>query len=261
MNASHAISTLRRDLAVGRGLRIFLFAMLIVGLAVSDAATRMVLLLTVGSLWIAMTIGSRRGSVLAAGVPSLIASGQYEQAEEQITAAIRSFSLFRQGKLISLHHLAALRLAQQRWPEAIVLAQALLSQKLGPLAGLARSARLILAESAIELGDFFSAHAAITELYTDRLPIGDAVKLLRIQLDYEAHVGAWDKMLDGVPAKVKLIELLPAGECSAAHASLALAARRVGRTDLEEFFCRRAGLLTDIQQLVARRPMLRELWA
>ena len=46
---------------------------------------------------------------MAADSPSLIASGQFDEAEQEIEKVIRSFWLFRSVKLLSLHHLAVLR--------------------------------------------------------------------------------------------------------------------------------------------------------
>ena len=92
-----------------------------------------------------MTLGyhSVRGSQLASVSPSLIAAGQFELAEHQIEQALRTFSLFRTSKLLSLHHLAVLRHAQRRWMDAAELCTALLRQRLGALAGLSRQSRLI----------------------------------------------------------------------------------------------------------------------
>ena len=90
-----------------------------------------------------LTARSMKGSRLAAVSPALIASGRFEQAEEHIAEALKSFSLFRNVKLRSLHHLAMLRHAQRRFGETAMLCQALLSERLGPLNTLSRSARLI----------------------------------------------------------------------------------------------------------------------
>ena len=74
---------------------------------------------------------------------------------------MRSFSLFRTVKLLSLHHLAVLRHAQRRWRDSAMLSQALLRQRLGSLQGVSRSSRLMLADSLLELGDLRGAHEAL----------------------------------------------------------------------------------------------------
>src|SRR3712207_6854480 len=53
--------------------------------------------------------------------------------------ALRSFSLFRAVKLLSVHHLAVLRHAQKRWQDSAMLCRALLGQRLGSLQSLSRS--------------------------------------------------------------------------------------------------------------------------
>lgn len=260
MTAAAAISTLRRDTAVGYALRAALLIVLVAGMTLGDGFVRTALLVAVAGTWMALSVGSRRGQVLASMAAPLIASGQFDEAEQHIGQALRSFSLSRQGKLLSLHHLAMLRHAQRRWPEAVALCRALVDRNLGSLSPLGRSARLVLAEGLLELGELYGAHGALSELYRERLPLGEAVRLLSVQLDYEARVGAWHKMLDGLPAKLRVTELMPAPDAGRTHALLALAARRVGQADVEAFLCRRAGLLTDVQELTERRPALRELW-
>src|SRR5262249_32019412 len=108
-----AIARLQRDLTLGRLVNWALFAgiVLCVPLGASfDQRYGAVLSLTVlGLVWIALGYQSMKGSRLAAGSPRLIAAGQFDQAEYQIEQALRSFSLFRTSKLMSLHHLAVLR--------------------------------------------------------------------------------------------------------------------------------------------------------
>jgi hypothetical protein len=152
MIPSHlAIARLQRDLTLGRLVNWALFAGVVLCVPLGAAFDHRygdVLSLTVlGLVWIALGYQSMKGSRLAAGSPRLIAAGQFDQAEYQIEQALRSFSLFRTSKLMSLHHLAVLRHAQRRWTDAVVLCQALLKQRLGGLAGLTRQSRLILAES------------------------------------------------------------------------------------------------------------------
>jgi hypothetical protein len=112
-----AISRIRRDLTIGALLR---------GALISSAAACMLLpllgprfngtalLVVIGALWIVLGYRSMKGSRLAADSPFLIATGRFDEAESRIDAAMRSFSLFKAGKLMSLHHLALLRNAQKR---------------------------------------------------------------------------------------------------------------------------------------------------
>ena len=111
------------------------------------------LVVVLGGIWMTLGWQSIKGSRLAARSPSLIAAGQLDLAESHIEQALRSFSLFRTSKLLSLDHLAVLRHAQRRWHDSAELSRALLRQRLGSLRALSRQSRLILGESLLELGD------------------------------------------------------------------------------------------------------------
>src|SRR5439155_4115283 len=129
------IARLRRALTLGSlvnaPLLIGVFLCVAVGAAFDNRFGDIFMLMLLGVVWITLSYRSMKGSRLAAGSPSLIAAGQFDLAEYQIEQALRSFSLFRSSKLLSLHHLAVLRHAQRRWAEAVVLCQALLRQRLG----------------------------------------------------------------------------------------------------------------------------------
>src|SRR5438067_1719049 len=150
MPAQYVIARLRRDLTIGTLLNFSLAAVagfcLVLPVAHSGFAGTLALFV-VGGVWLALSAQSVRGSRLAAGSPSLIASGRLDAAEQQIEQALHSFSLFRTSKLMSLHHLAMLRHAQRRWEDCAQLCRALLRQRLGSLASLARQSRLMLADA------------------------------------------------------------------------------------------------------------------
>ena len=127
-------------------------------------------LFVVAAVWLALSAQSVRGSRLAAGSPSLIAAGRLDAAEQQIEQALHSFSLFRTSKLMSLHHLAMLRHAQRRWEDCAQLCRALLRQRLGSLASLARQSRLMLADALLELGDVHGVAAGALAEFLLREP-------------------------------------------------------------------------------------------
>lgn len=264
LSAEAAINRLRRDLTLGALLKGVLaagaFAAFIVLPVVAPKADRTVALVVIGGVWLALSYTSAKGSRLSALSPALIASGQFEEAEEQIDQALRSFSLYRSAKLQSLHHLALLRHAQRRWQESALLCRELLGQRLGALQGLSKPSRLLLADSMLELGDLRGAYEALAGLYSQRLSLSETLKLLTVQVDYEARVGAWGAMVNGVMSRVQLAELMSAGTAARTQALLALGARHGGRADLSDWLRRRAELLADPSQLVAERPQLRELW-
>ena len=228
-----------------------------------------VMLLVVGGIWVVLSMRSIQGSRLAASSPPLIAAGRYEAAEESIAGALQSFSLSRKVKLLGLHHLAVLRHAQRSWQDAAMLCNALLSQgrkRRGDGTHLMRSARLILAESLLELNDLPGTYDAIRRLHdqtsaTSRMTLPETMHLMLVQLDYESRIGAWAGMMGGITRKVELAELMPAEGAARTQSLLALAAKRVGRSDWATWLKSRAELLLDPATITSDRPLLAELWA
>jgi hypothetical protein len=265
MSAESAIRALRRDLTLSSVLKALLagagFICLLVGPLVGSNFAASFAIIVIGAIWIVLSYRSAKGSSLAADSPSLIAAGQFDEAEHRIEQVLSTFSLFRTVKLMSLHHLAVLRHAQRRWQDSALLSSALLRQRLGSLQPLARSSRLMLADSLLELGDLNGAYEALSGLYNQKLTLAEAMSLLVVQLDYESRVGAWNEMMRNTMSKIQLAELMPTDAAAKAQALLALAAMKIGRDDWAEWLRRRAELLTDINALVTERPMLKEVWA
>lgn len=261
LRVDSTISRVQRDMTLSTLLK--------VGLACAALACmvggggdnmRIVGLLGIGALWVWLTVNSARSSRTAAESPSLIAAGQFDEAERNIEQAVRTFSLFRPVKLQALHHLALLRHAQRRWQESAVLSRALLRQRLGSLQPISKPTLLLLADSLLEMGDLRGAYEAIAGLYRERLSLPEVLNLLAIQLDYSTRIGAWQSMLENVMDKVQLAELMPPAIAARAQAALALAARKVGRQNLSDWLRSRCELLTDVQKLAMDRPALIELW-
>jgi hypothetical protein len=220
----------------------------------------MMVLPVIACVFLVLSFGSVRGSRLMADSPSLIAAGQFEEAERRIDEGLRSFSIFRHVKVLGLHHLALLRHAQRNWQESALLCRALLGQKLGNLQGIGKPARLMLADALLEMGDVRGAGDAIGGLYEQRLSLPELLKLLAVQLDFQSRGGAWADMMAGVTTKVQLAELMPAATAARTQALLSLAAKRTGRDDWSAWLRRRAELLGDVQRLTSERPVLWELW-
>src|SRR5690242_10679596 len=63
-------------------------------------------------LWVLLAVNGYRETHNAMRWPMLIASGELVKAEQEIESAIHGFSVLRSVKLMSLHHLAVLRMAQ-----------------------------------------------------------------------------------------------------------------------------------------------------
>lgn len=266
IDAPSAILRVRRDLAIGSAVKTLLLIVGIAGLALAAPLQQLFgidpRLILPAVLVVAMILGlvSLRGSRSVAISPGLIASGDFDQAELQIAQAMRSFSIFRAGKLLSLHYLAVLRHAERRWAESAMLCRALLSERLGGLTPVGRSSRLLLADSMLELNDLPAAYEALGGLYDQHLTLGEALNLTLVQLDYLSRVGAWEQMMQGVTKKVELCELMPNRNGARCQALLSLAAKRIGREDWANWLRHRVELLVDMQQLAAERPVLKELW-
>lgn len=263
--AEAVIARVRRDLQISAlvksALVIAAFVALVWrGFATSGPADYLLIML-IGGAWLALSYRSVKGSRLAADSQWLIATGEYDAAEQQIEQSLRTFSLFRNAKLLGMHRLAMLRHAQRRWPDAVALCRALLAQRLGALKGLSKPSRLILAEALLEMDDARGARDALAGLYDQRLSLSEAMTMLAVQVDYQARTGAWDQMMDRIATKVQLAELMPTASAARTQAMLALAAKKSGRQDWANWLRQRVELLGDVQELCARRPMLWELWA
>jgi hypothetical protein len=261
--AETAIHRFRRDMTFGRLVKGLFALAAVVAFVLPFAGVRLDPLFVVPLIacaFLALSVGSIRGSRLTADSPSLIAAGRFDEAEQRIDQALRSFSLFRHVKVVSLHHLALLRHAQRNWNESAVLCRALLGQKLGSMQGISKPARLMLADALLEMGDVRGAGDAIAALYQQRLSLAEVLKLVAVQVDHQARLGAWDQAFAGVTAKVQLAELMPAAAAARTQALLALAAKKTGREDWSDWLRRRAELLADFQKLATDRPVLWELW-
>ena len=249
MNAHAAIARARRDVTLTTLIKLVLIAAVVFAMFVAPLLglrnDGTLLLVAVGVVWIVLSFQSMKGSRMAAAAPQRIASGHYDEAERAIDGALRSFSLFKTVKLMSLHHLALLRHAQRRYQEAAALCRELMGQRLAAVMGVGMQSRLILADALLEMGDLAGAHEALSGLYRHRLSLSEAMNLLQVELDYQSRVGAWVQIAANLPAKVQLAELLPAAAAARAQAVLALAAKKTGQPDWAGFLRRRAELLAD----------------
>ena len=263
IRAETAISRFRRDLTFARLVR-GLFALALVAaflLPLTPLRLDPLLVLPViACVFLALAVGSVKGSRLITESPSLIAAGQFDEAERRIDRALRGFSLFRHVKVLGLHHLALLRHAQKNWHESAMLCRALLGQKADTVRGVGKPARLMLADALLEMNDVRGAGDAVADLLRQRLSLAEVLKLLVVQLDYQSRVGAWADMMNGITTKVQLAELMPASAAARAQALLALAAKHTNRPDWSDWLRRRAELLGDVQKLASDRPLLWELW-
>jgi hypothetical protein len=264
ISVNEAITRFRRDVTLSTLLK--------VGLGVGAAVVTVLhllqmrqvdptlLLMAIGAVWLTLWYRTMKGSRLASESSSLIASGRLDQAEAQIEQSLRSFSMSRSIKSMSLLNLALVRLAQKRWPDTALLCREVLSARTGTPEHVSKSSRLMLADSLLEMGDLRGAYEALSGLYRHKLTLGEALNLLRVQADYLARVGAWEQLIQGAATKVQMAELMPPGQGVKVQAMLALAAKKTGRAEWAGWLTRRVELLADAGELAAERPLLWELW-
>lgn len=210
-------------------------------------------------LWLLLSVVAARTARLATAVPSLIAAGDLDQAEETMDQVRARFSPFRSVKLRIAFHLVMLRHAQQRWDEVSQLGR--------ELTGLfpahdpsARLLGLMRADASLQRDDLSEAHAALSGIAPGAMSLAQTFELLLLKLDYLARLGKWDAMLDQVRHKADIAELMPASRSALAQALLALAAQNAGRPAWADYLRRRVELLADTQELIRQRPALAALW-
>jgi hypothetical protein len=265
ISVQQAITRFRRDITVSTLLKGALAFGLVVVLMLhfvplGKSIDPTVLLMVLGAVWLTLWYRTMKGSRLAAESSSLIASGRLDQAEEQIEQSLRAFSMSRSVKSMSLLNLALVRLAQKRWPDTALLCREVLSTRKATPEHLSKSGRLMLADSLLEMGDLRGAHEALSGLYEHRLTLTEALNLLRVQTEYLSRIGAWQQLFDGAATKLAMAEIMPTANSARVQAMLALAAKKIGKTEWAQWLRRRVELLVDVSELATERPVLAELW-
>ncbi len=261
ISADVAISRFRRDLTLSTVVKFSLIGVSLICLFFVPGVDPAFVITGFLVVWLMLSAKSATGSRWVADSPTLISLGRFDEAEVLLARSLETFSIFRTVKLLSIHHLAVLRHKQRQWEEAAKLCRELLSQRLGGLKNLSKPAQLMLADSLLQMGDLAGTYDVIRRLYDHRLTLAEALQLLPLQLDYETRVGAWSSAMNGIHAKLDLCELLSSRESARAQALLALAARRSGREDWARWLADRVRLLTDVNELVSRQPIVEELFA
>lgn len=260
ISADFAISRFRRDRTLAAAVKGLLIGGALGCLVLLPGIDRAFVVTVFLAAWLILSFQSTKGSKLLADSPTLISLGRFDEAEASLDQAMRSFSMFRTVKLLTLHHLAVLRHKQRQWGESAKLNRALLGQRLGGLTNLSKPSRIMLADALLQMGDLRGAYDAITQLYNHRLSLAEALQLMVLQMEYELRVGAPASALRAVRQKVDLCELLPANESAKAQATLALAAKQLGRTDWETYLRSRVELLVDVDEFLTRHPSLRPIF-
>jgi len=241
---------LRVDAWLRTALLIAVVVVLVATLAVGAddlLVSGLALLLVVGA-WVAVSVVNARVSQQLPMLTALIEAGASE-AEPQLASLLGRRALFRWVRLVLYHRFALLRHRQQQPAEAAAVCAAVLSQPLGPARQVAASLSLIDADARLSLGDVPGAYAALARLHTQKLSLQEALQRLALQTRYEVAAGLDEHNVAGLERKLAMIELLPAAQCGEAHAALAVAAHRSGRTDAARWLAARAALLCEPEQL------------
>ena len=211
-------------------------------------------------LWVLLAVNGYRETHNAMRWPMLIASGDLVQAEQEIESAIHGFSVMRSVKLLSLHHLAVLRMAQRNWADAARLSKAMQGHRLGRDGSLTRASLLVLAASATRVGQMRDAYEALQCLRGMPLTLDEQLSLLHAECGYLGRIGAWEALAWRIEVKVKMAELMPSEAAAQTEGLLALAAKRMGQSPWTDLLKKRCELLGDAAKLVGEEPALAELW-
>lgn len=257
ISTHHAIALARRWRWISVLLRLSLFVVLGAAIYAYEKGGGFVVVAGMFILWTIVASLNARTRRLALDAGQHIAAGEFDLAEDRLTQSLRAFSLADSTKQFGLQQLAMLRHAQSRWADAAALARAFLSSR--RQAALDIPSRLVLAESLLEMGDLAGVGREIEDLSRQRLNLRQTLLLTQLRLDLQSRTAEFAAMFQQPQVAVGLVELMPAAASMRCHALLALAARRLGKTEWSDFLLRRAKLLGDVDALAGSRPVLREL--
>lgn len=263
MQVEQAIRRVNRDMILGWTVHILLGLGVLVAL-LGGAAMGVSPVLLAGipcTLWVLLAINGMRETRDALRWPSLIAAGRLDEAQKQIEQAIGRFGVLRSVKLLSLHQLAVVKAAQRQYRDALDLSRAILQYRLPKDQAMRRASLLLLAGSAVECEQYTEAFAAMTRLRSMPLALDEQLSLLVAETNYMGRLGAWNEMAVSLSEKAKLAELMPTETSAQVQAWLALAARKTGNVQWEQYLVRRCGLLVEPSKLCDGVPVFRELWA
>lgn len=150
------------------------------------------------------------------------------RAEAVLREAIGRRPLVKSIRLLLYHRLALLRHRQGRFAEAAAICDGVLTLPLGKARPVRPSLLLLTAEARLNVHDLPRAWAALRELYRHDVSLVEALQRLLLRTRYEVTAGYDDHALRRLDSRLQLAELMPARQCAAMHALLALAARRHG---------------------------------
>ncbi len=190
--------------------------------------------LAAAMVWLFLGMGAARQGRRVREAAALANVGRGDLAEGRARDVFESFCLLRPVTVGAAAVLARVRHGQGRYTEAVTLAAFVIERPERLLGGDKRAIRLLLAESLLAAGDTAGAQAAVMPLYVpaqrdaDRLVLGDAMRLLAIQLTSQARTEQWDAIRGTLSNTVAMVELMPPRECARMTRILADAAQNGG---------------------------------
>jgi len=180
-----------------------------------------------------------------------LSAGRFDLAEQELTAALRTFSLYRTGKLLVCHNLAVVVHGQKNYQAAAELCDGILAMRPGSRGGVGRICRILLADCRLFLGDTLAAIKALQPLVKRRseLSLGEQLLLLPIELRCVVADGRHEEATADLAKKIQQAELLDSPRAALVHALLAKSCQALHRDALAGRLERRAQLYHDLSEL------------
>ncbi|MHC4067401.1 MAG: hypothetical protein ACYSUI_23255 [Planctomycetota bacterium] len=255
---SEFLAHFRRQMRAANLLRLVLGAGLLAGLVVfyrADHATRrwiLVALAAVAGLWIALALRGLQAVKRTRIGAALLAAGRVEEGCQVLGEALSRFTPLRSAKILACHQLAVAAHLAHCYREAVAICRELLAYRLGAMRNLAAPTRLILADSLLLLDDVQAADPVIEALESVELSLADQLTFLPVELRFQLAVGRHAQVVNSLPEKVGLADLLDSTSACLVHTLLAEGCRRMHLASQQAYLLRRAALLADVEPIVAR---------
>lgn len=165
--------------------------------------------------------------------------------ERQLHLTMNRFTMYLSVRAALYHQMALLRRRQGRFDDVAAICAALLDVERIRLAVPVRTkVRLLMADVSLSRGDLLTAWQMLVALRTDRLSLVELMQMLELQTRYEYACGYYPLMLNDLPAKVTLAEIMPPGTGAAMHMMFAQAAWACERGTTATWLEKRGQLLS-----------------
>jgi hypothetical protein len=233
---------LHRQLGLARLVWIALFTTALGGLLFADLAVGPALMGAALALWFWANWNTARALIYLRQSAGML-HAEDPAALGAVLRSLRTFTLNRKNRVVAYVHLAMIRCRHGQFASASELCWALLSH-VGSRDEMRARVWLIEAECRLRLGDQAGAYEALRAIHQQRLRLAEQLRLLALQTLYEYRDGQYERMLDNLTAKVRLIRMMPPRDGAATLAQLATAARSLGHDALAADLDRHSRLLT-----------------